>query len=62
MQGKGTVGIDVSKAQVGDGCSHPNQETRADSWTREAHCCTGVTNEVLGETDGARAGGASATA
>jgi hypothetical protein len=34
--------------------SHPNQEgPRADSWTREAERCTGVTNAVFGEADGA---------
>jgi hypothetical protein len=34
--------------------SQPNQEgPRADSWTREAERCTGVTNAVIGEADGA---------
>jgi len=34
--------------------SHPNQEgPRVDSWTREAERCTGVTNAVFGEADGA---------
>ena len=38
---------------IGDGCFHPNQEgPRADSWTREAERCTGVTNAVVGEADG----------
>jgi hypothetical protein len=32
----------------------PNQEgPRADSWMREAQRCTGVTNAVFGEADGA---------
>jgi hypothetical protein len=34
--------------------SRPNQEgPRADSWTREAERCTGVTNAVFGKADGA---------
>src|SRR2546427_12199738 len=38
--------------------SRPNQEgPRADSWTREAEHCTGVTNAVVGGADGAAVDG-----